>query len=158
MNKSLLYKITFFVGGLLIVATGMLFILLADLELGIRSTWLFITILFSIGSAVCALLSDKLQDDKQKQIIIKSLGIALAACFVVTLFIFMNQALASTVKADSDEFNRNLLALAQIIKDEDRSKLRVISIIPAVLGIIATLSQAANLTLTVVFKNEIDEG
>ncbi len=158
MNKSLLYKITFFVGGLLIVATGMLFILLADLELGIRSTWLFITILFSIGSAVCALLSDKLQDDKQKQIIIKSLGIALAVCFVVTLFIFMNQALASTVKADSDEFNRNLLALAQIIKDEDRSKLRVISIIPAVLGIIATLSQAANLTLTVVFKNEIDEG
>lgn len=158
MNKSLLYKITFFVGGLLIVATGMLFILLADLELGIRSTWLFITILFSIGSAVCALLSDKLQDDKRKQIIIKSLGIALAVCFVVTLFIFMNQALASTVKADSDEFNRNLLALAQIIKDEDRSKLRVISIIPAVLGIIATLSQAANLTLTVVFKNEIDEG
>lgn len=158
MNKSLLYKITFFVGGLLIVATGMLFILLADLELGIRSTWLFITILFSIGSAVCALLSDKLQDDKRKQIIIKSLGIALAVCFVVTLFIFMNQALASTVKADSDEFNRNLLALAQIIKDEDRSKLRVITIIPAVLGIIATLSQAANLTLTVVFKNEIDEG
>ena len=158
MNKSLLYKITFFVGGLLIVATGMLFILLADLELGIRSTWLFITILFSIGSAVCALLSDKLQDDKRKQIIVKSLGIALAVCFVVTLFIFMNQALASTVKADSDEFNRNLLALAQIIKDEDRSKLRVITIIPAVLGIIATLSQAANLTLTVVFKNEIDEG
>lgn len=158
MNKSLLYKITFFVGGLLIVATGMLFILLADLELKIRSTWLFIAILFSIGSAVCALLSDKLQDKKQKQIILKSLGIAFAVCFVVTLFVFMNQALASTVEANSDEFNKNLLALARIIKDEDRSKLRVISIIPAVLGIIATLFQAANLTLTVVFKNDIDEG
>lgn len=154
MNKSLLYKITLFVGGILIFAAGMLFVLFADLKLQVRSSWLFLAILFSIGSAVAMLLADKLEDKKAWLIAVKGIAVFLVICFIVLLPVFMNAALTSTVKANSDEFNKNLFALASIFKDEVKQQVKVYTIIPLVIAVLALIAQGFNLVLSILDKND----
>lgn len=153
-NKALLYKLSVIIGGSLVFFAGMLFVLLADLELKVRSSWLFLAIIFSIGSAVAMFLSDKLEDKRKWLITVKIISIVSAIALIVILPIFMNTALTSTVKANSDEFNKNLFAIAAIFKTEVKEQAKVISIIPMIIAILAALIQIFNLVLAVFKEND----
>ena len=66
----------------------------------------------------------------------------------------MNAALTSTVKANSDEFNKNLFALASIFKDEVKQQVKVYTIIPLVIAVFALIAQGFNLVLSILDKND----
>lgn len=153
-NRTLFYKLSVIFGGALIFIAGMLFVLLADLELKVRSSWLFLVIIFSIGSAVAMFLSDKLEEKRKWLISVKVIAVVCAIALIVILPVFMNAALTSTVKANSDEFNRDLFALATIFKTEVKEQVKVISIIPMIIAILAALVQIFNLVLAVLKKND----
>ena len=59
MNKPLIKNIMLYIGVISIFGAGMLFVLLADWMLTIQSLWLMLAILLSVGSAVCAALSER---------------------------------------------------------------------------------------------------
>lgn len=154
MDRTLLNKLTFFIGGILIFATGMLYVLLTDLYLPVRAAWLLIGSVLSIGSAVCMLLSSNLQEERTKLIVVKSIAVALAACFIAFLFIYMNAALTSTVSERSDEYKNNVFALAAIFKDADKAKTVAMTVVSIVLSFIALIAQSANLYLTIADKTD----
>lgn len=154
MTKSLLNKLTYFIGGTLIFATGMLYILLTDIYLPVKSAWLLIASIFSIGSAVCMLLSTNVQDERVKFIVMKSIAVALAIGFIVVVSLYLNTALTSTLKSNSTEYKNGIFTLVGIFKDSDRIRTIVMTVISIVLGSIALILQSTNLVLTILDKTD----
>lgn len=154
MNRTMLNKLSFFIGGILIFATGMLYILIADLGLQVRAAWLLIASVLSIGSAACFLLSEKLQDNRIQFILIKSIAAFLCLSFIVFMIIYLHAALTSQVQANTDAFKNNIFALKKIFKDEERTKTLLAGILPLVLGSISLVCQVGNIVLTVTDKQD----
>lgn len=154
LNRTMLNKLSFFIGGILIFATGMLYVLIADLGLKVRAVWLLIASLLSIGSAACFLLSERLQDNRTWFILIKSIAAFLCLAFIIFIIIYLHSALTSQVTANSNEFKNNIFALKKIFKDEERTKTLLAGILPIVLGSISLVCQVGNIVLTVTDKQD----
>lgn len=88
MNKPIFKTVSFWVGGILILLAGLVFVLFTDLYMSNSSGWLFFAIILAFGSGIAFLLSDSFKDKRVLFLILKVAGILLAAAFVVYLFKF----------------------------------------------------------------------
>ena len=89
--ENLLKKISLFVGGLLVIASGLLFILLADLYGHSGSIVLFIGVFLGVGGGILFILAESFRHKKVVYIVLKSLGITLSLLFIIYLFRMMSQ-------------------------------------------------------------------
>ena len=89
MNKPLIKNISFFVGVGLVFFSGLLYILLADIVINTQSLWLMIAILFSFGSAICSVISEKFRGNNKTMYTLKGVAIGLAVCFIGILLMIM---------------------------------------------------------------------
>lgn len=89
--ENLLKKISLFIGGLLVIASGLLFILLADLYGHSGSIVLFIGVILGVGGGILFILAESFRHKKGVYITLKVLGIILSILFVVYLFRMMSQ-------------------------------------------------------------------
>ena len=89
--ENLLKKISLLVGGLLVIASGLLFILLADLYGHSGSIVLFIGVLLGVGGGISFILAESFRNKKGVYITLKVIGIVLSLLFVVYLFRMMSQ-------------------------------------------------------------------
>ena len=89
--ENLLKKISLFIGGLLVIASGLLFILLADLYGHSGSIVLFIGVILGVGGGILFILAESFRHKKGVYITLKVLGIILSILFIVYLFRMMSQ-------------------------------------------------------------------
>ena len=149
MSKTLLNQIAFLVGAISIFCAGMIYILLADLVLGVRSPWLFVAIVIALGAVVCLVLSDRYKDKPKTMYILKSVGTFLTLLFIGFMMLFMLSALNATLSDSSDEYELQLFALAKLEKKSQKVYTIAISVASAVLAGIGLIGQALNIGLTV---------
>ena len=90
MNKPIFKTISFLVGGILILAIGLLFVLITDLYMSNTSGWLFLSIILSFGGGILFLLSDNFKHKRSLFLILKSAGILISLGFIIYLFAFKN--------------------------------------------------------------------
>lgn len=88
MNKSLYRTLSINLGGLLVLAGGLLFLLVADVSIHLGSFDLFLVIFTAIAGGILFLVAEYLKDRPIPFYILKGLGIVLSIGFIVYLFIF----------------------------------------------------------------------
>lgn len=88
MNKTLFKTITYFVGSLLIILVGLLFVLITDLYMKNTSGWLFFDIILSFGAGALFLFSESFKHKRGLFYLFKGLGILVTVVFVIYLFKF----------------------------------------------------------------------
>ncbi|MCM1195083.1 MAG: hypothetical protein NC099_03650 [Corallococcus sp.] len=156
MNKPLIKNIMFYVGVAAIFAAGMLYVLLADWMLTTQSLWLMLAILLSVGSAVCAVLSERFKEKPKALYALKGVAIGLAVCLVAFFAIYLSIALAPAREISSDASS---IVKSFAIKSVAGSKRNtvytlIVFIIVIVFAVISLAAQIADLVLTATIKEE----
>ncbi len=108
MNKNVIKTTSYLLGGVLMAAAGLLFILVADLYLHATSTLLFITVLTAVVGGILFLLSESFRGNKTLYFILRGLGAVLSILFIVFLFMMANQdpdKIASLTEKGEDNLN-----------------------------------------------------
>ena len=108
-NNIKIRSLTNLIGVGLMLITGLFFILLVDLQVKVKeselvpiSTWLFVSVLFSLGGAIFYFFGDSLKHKRIATIVLKSIGLFLSVGFIPFLFVFMNWVQTSgMVKSDA---------------------------------------------------------
>jgi hypothetical protein len=145
MNQSKIKALLFTVGGLTLIATGLLYILVTDLFLLNTAEWLFAAIFVAFGAGFSTILSESVKNKHVWFYIIKSIGIVCSFAFV--LVIFKYAAAASTPEA-----------LLTVVKTKGYKTAEVLSLINLIKNICLVLSifgiacQAADVVLNIVYK------
>ncbi len=149
---TLIGKISDIVGFILIFCAGMLFVLLADLELNIRSPWLFFSALFAIGSSVCLIFADKYKERPKTMYILKGVGMLLSVFFIVFIIMFLNAAYTSKYQANTEKFKLDIFAIEALFGKKMVQKFSDTCTITIIVAAIALGMQAVNVLLTALHK------
>ena len=131
MNKKLIKNLSFSIGGVSIMVTGLIFVLITDLYLkGLDkpSLYLLLNIILAFTGSICFLLSDNFKDKIKLLYILKGIGVAFSIGFVVFLLVFLGKTVNSNV--------------------------RIIYIVDMCIAIIATILQVVNLLANVLMGVE----
>ena len=89
MNKGLLKNLTFFIGGIALLVTGLLYVLITDLYLSNTSVYLLLGIILALSGSICFILSDSFKGKLKVFYILKGIGIFMSIGFIVFLFLYM---------------------------------------------------------------------
>ena len=89
MNKQLIRNITFYIGVGLVFAAGIIYILLSDIVVNTQSLWLMLSILLSLGSAICFVVAETFKEKRIRSITLRSVGLGLAVLFIAFLLMYM---------------------------------------------------------------------
>ena len=159
MNKDkvigLVRNLSFFIGGILIMVTGLVYVLTTDLYLGNSSKYLLLGILLAFAGSICFILSNSYKNKPTVFYILKGVGVVMSIGFIIFLFVFMGTDLYSkatylklfkkydgkTVWFLSKNF-QSAMAIANNIKP-----LYVINIVFAILAVIL---QGVNITTHII--------
>ena len=58
MNKTLLKNLSFFIGGITLLATGLMYVLITDLYLSNTSVYLLLGIILALAGSICFIVAD----------------------------------------------------------------------------------------------------
>lgn len=133
---SLIKRITYTVGMLSMFVGSVCYMLMSDLGYGNESTWLIIATLLSMGSAICQFFSSNMKDRPIRQIILRSVAVALGIGYVLFLHLFTTTEFYQNIMYDDVPF---------------RNACTIVSLIFAYIGIVG---QIANLVLIATIKEE----
>lgn len=133
---SLAKIITLLVGLLAMFLAGICYMVMSDLGFGNLATWLIVATVLSMGSAICQFFSVNMKDFPVKQIILRSIAVALAIGFVVFLHVVTGTEFYQSITPN---------------KVPARNACTTVSLI---LGYLALVSQIANLVLIATVKDE----
>lgn len=93
MNKDkivgLVRDLSFFIGGIGVMVTGLLYVLLTDLYLGNTSVYLLLGILLAFAGSICFILSNSFKHNLVAFYMLKGLGMLFSIGFIIFLFVFM---------------------------------------------------------------------
>lgn len=99
MNKDkiigLVKNLSFFIGGIGVMVTGLLYVLITDLYLGNTSVYLLLGILLAFAGSICCILSNNFKNKPVAFYILRGIGIAMSIGFIVFLFVYMGTDLYS---------------------------------------------------------------
>ncbi len=137
MSKDNLRRIFYLIGMIGIFVAGLAFVMLSDLLIKTISTWLFVAILFSLGSGVCCILSGTYKEKRKLEIVMKSVSVGLAVLFLGFLLFYRFGPLSVF------ETNR------------EKGLSLITTIICLVLSVVAITGQVGDLILTVLNKEEV---
>ncbi|MCR5741090.1 MAG: hypothetical protein K6G38_01325 [Gammaproteobacteria bacterium] len=91
MKTNTIKQVTFLVGGLLVIAAGLFYILMADLYLHATSIVLFLGVIPSVFGGIFFILSENFKNKKHLFFIFKAIGIVLTLLFILYLFAVSGQ-------------------------------------------------------------------
>lgn len=97
MNTNLFKNLTLFIGGILFLATGFMYVLITDLYLGNTSTYLLSGIVLVCGGGILFLLADNFKNKKVRFFVLKAVGIVLSILFVLFAFAFTKNEIFNKV-------------------------------------------------------------
>lgn len=101
MNKDrivgLMKNLSFFIGGITVMVTGLIYVLLTDLYLGNSSTYLLAGVLLAFSGSICFILSNNFKNRKAVFYVLKGIGMAMTIGFIIFLFLFMKTDLYNKV-------------------------------------------------------------
>ena len=146
MTKTLLKKITLYVGALSMFVVGVVYMLMSDLTFNNTASRLIVAVLLAFGSAILFFLSDNFNEKPVIRYLFKGLGLALAAGFVLYIHLFMVSDYFLEVL---DTFRK-----AGISKASDLAATEATVIIALVIGYVAIAAQIVNVVFTVLFKED----
>ena len=143
-NNVKLRSITNLVGCATALAAGLLFVLLIDLSIKFRtddavliSLWLFLAIIFAVGGGIFYFFGDSVKHKRKLTLVLKGIGIVLAAGFIPFLMMFKEKVLYVA-----------RLNSATIAKGE------TIVVISLIIIILALVALALNYVLSILFLDE----
>ena len=143
-NNVKLRSITNIVGCTAALAAGLLFVLLIDLSIKFRtddavliSLWLFLAIIFAVGGGIFYFFGDSVKHKRKLTLVLKGIGIVLAAGFIPFLMMF-KEIVLYVAKLNS----------ATIAKGE------TIVVISLIIIIAALVALALNYVLSILFLDE----
>lgn len=156
MNKPLIKNIMLYIGVISIFGAGMLFVLLADWMLTIQSLWLMLAILLSVGSAVCAALSERYKGSPNIMYTLKGIAVGLAVFLITFFIVYLSVALAPAKEIASDASS---FAKSFAIKSVAGSKrytvyTRIVFGIVLAISSVSLVAQVSDLALTATIKEE----
>lgn len=141
MDQNKLKAISIGVGGLSVILSGLLYVLITDLYLLNGASWLFIAIFLAFGGGFCTLFSESLKHKPVWFYVLKGLGIACSIAFLIVIFVYASKvdvtAIVKTKSVKTTYVNNMLL---------------VIKIICTAFTGIAICGQGANIALNVIYK------
>ena len=144
INQSLIKKITLIVGGLLVIALGLFYILFTDLLFNNTAKWLFLSIFSALGSGICALLSESIRNKKFFYYILKIVGVLCIAAFVMVVLKYITQV--------------DIIEVVKVKKTtsiEVQKGLNMVGTVCLIGSIVAAVFQVCNIGMNVIFG--IDE-
>ncbi len=154
INKKSIETVSFFVGGIGIFVAGLIYVLIADLFLKVRSAWLMSALILCLCSCIFFIMSGVMKDYPKKMIFFKSLGIAFCVFFIALMVTYLIVAFGSTYEENTTEFENNLFALEAIFGRNKRVNTQLAGITPIVVGTLALICQVLCLVLGLLSKNE----
>lgn len=99
MNKEkvlgLIKNLSFFIGGITIMVTGLVYVLITDIYLGNTSIYLLSGILFAFSGSICFLLANSFKHKIKVFYILKGIGIVMSIGFIIFLFAYTKTELYS---------------------------------------------------------------
>lgn len=137
MNKLLVKSVSLFGGGIMTFIAGIFYVLMTDLKLGNKATWLFIGVILALGSSILFLLSENAKEKMVPYLIMKASSVLLAIGFVVFLFAFKHTDVVTSITADDK------IALANVIV--------IVDVILTILGIVL---QGVNILFSYLTRND----
>lgn len=153
MNKQTLWRnITYFVGGLAVIGSGMLFMVLGDLLLKATSSILLVLIIFSLGSTVCWFVSGFFKEEPKKCNLMKGIALGLALIFVILLFLYLYNMVFASAAASKGFLEA--FSLTKANKVEAKVYNTVVVIITLVICAIGMVGQALNIFFCNKWKEE----
>ena len=152
MNKQLWKDITYYVGGLAVIFSGLLFMVLGDLIIKASSTLLLLLILFALGSTVCWFVSGMFKEQPLKCNVFKGIAVALAIVFVFLLVYYLMMAVFVPVKQAAGFLEA--FGLTRASKPSEKSTYTMVVVVSIVICAVGIVAQGANLVLTNIFKEE----
>ena len=75
MNKTLLKNLSFFIGGITLLVTGLMYVLITDLYLSNTSVYLLLGIVLALSGSICFILADSFKEKLKVFYILKGIGI-----------------------------------------------------------------------------------
>lgn len=92
---GLFKNISFLVGGILIMVTGLVYVLVTDMYLGNSSNYLLLGIVLAFSGSICFILSNSFKNKLKLFYILRGIGILMSIGFIIFLFAYMNTDLFS---------------------------------------------------------------
>ena len=93
MNKEkvigLIKNLSFFIGGITVMVTGLIYVLITDIYLGNTSVYLLSGILFAFAGSICFLLANSFKHKVKVFYILKGIGFVMSIGFIIFLFAYM---------------------------------------------------------------------
>ena len=161
MKKSLLKNLSFFIGGITLLVTGLMYVLITDLYLSNSSVYLLLGIILALSGSICFILSESFRDKIKVFYILKGIGIFMSIGFIVFLFLFMKTEIFGTntyFKLFKKYQGRTIWFLSRKFQSSDTQQIvcsiKPIYIVNIVLAITAVLIQGANLGMNIIFGVE----
>ena len=90
--------ISYIVGASLAAVAGIYFLVISDLGLKNKATWLMISVLLSFGSSIAFFFSETRRDKPILVFFLKGVGLLLAVGFLIYLFKFEQSIILSTAE------------------------------------------------------------
>ena len=162
MNKTLLKNLSFFIGGITLLVTGLVYVLITDLYLGNSSVYLLLGIILALSGSICFILADNFKEKLKVFYILKGIGILMSISFIIFLFLYMKTdifAQKTYLKLFKTYNGKTIWFLSKKFQGTDgvqtiQCNIKPIYVINIVLAITATLIQSANVTFNALFGVE----
>ena len=162
MNKTLLKNLSFFIGGITLLVTGLMYVLITDLYLGNSSVYLLLGIILALSGAICFILADNFKEKLKVFYILKGVGIFMSICFIVFLFLYMKTDLFAQktyFKLFKSYNGKTIWFLSSDFQSTENVQkiqfnISTIYVINIVFAITATLIQSANVAFNALFGVE----
>ena len=137
MNKLLVKNVSLFGGGIMTFIAGIFYVLMTDLKMGNKATWLFIGIILALGSSIMFLLCENAKEKMILYYCLKGGSVLLSIGFVVFLFVFKASDIIKSINLP-----------------EKLAQANAIIIVSLVLIIIGILLEATNIVFSYLTRNE----
>lgn len=162
MNKTLLKNLSFFIGGITLLVTGLMYVLITDLYLSNTSVYLLLGIILALAGSICFIVADTFKEKLKIFYLLKGIGILMSIAFIVFLFLYMKTeifAQKTYLKLFKTWNGKTIWFLSNKFQKNDgvqaiQCNIRPIYIVNIVLAITATLIQGANVAFNALFGVE----
>lgn len=162
MNKTLLKNLSFFIGGITLLATGLMYVLITDLYLSNTSVYLLLGIVLALAGSICFIVADTFKEKLKIFYLLKGIGIFMSIAFIVFLFLYMKTDLFAQktyLKLFKTYNGKTIWFLSKNFQGTNGSVAIECNIVPLyiiniVIAITAVVIQSVNLLLNMLFGVE----
>lgn len=94
---KILKTVFFYVGNFAVIAAGLLYLILTDLNFGNTAPWLLLMSVLAFGGGICGFFSASFKEKRPIMLIFKGAAIFLSICLIIFMFVSMGKPPYTTV-------------------------------------------------------------